>query len=396
MHTLGVPAWFPSETPRRVAAAFGRWRFLALVEWSAVAATSLWLAIMGVTAPLYNWDLINYVAAAYTSAGLSGRALSERVYADVRAEVGPTTFATLVTGEYRQAVWRDPEALRQQVPIARIRVFYVALMQLLHRAGASLPQATYVISAAATAGAALVLGMLCRTLGLSPLLVPLVVASCGYVRLARLSTPDALACLGALTTMWLWLSGRAGAYLVAALLPLVRSDFVLLPALLAAVDVVAARRRAVAMVAALVAGGIYLWVNVMAGGYGWRMLLHLTFIVGAFPYPERLPLSSDLGPYLRVYWRGVLSVLGHPHVLIYAGALVAYWQTRLRHPMPQGQAGALGVMTAFVAVHWLFFPVYGERFFSAPASVVLLVLVAHVWRLLGAQPGPAAPAATTT
>lgn len=360
-----------------------------------VLLTAVALAVTGATRPLYNWDLIAYVAAAYTPEGLSGRVLSDRVYQDVAAEVGPAVFATLVEGEYRETVWRDPEALRQQLPIARVRVGYVSLMRWLHGAGWTYPRASYLISAAATAGAAIVLGLLCRTLGLSPLLVPLVVVSCGYVRLARLSTPDALACLGALTAIWLWLSARTAACVVAALLPLVRSDFVLLPVLLAVADVVAARRRTAALAAALVAGALYLWVNAVAGGYGWRMLIHLTFILGASPYPDRVALARDLGPYLQVYRRGAWSAVTHPHALIYATAIVTWWRTRRRDPIPPEQAAALGVMTGFVAIHWALFPVYGERFFSAPASVVLLVLVAHLWRLAqGDRPlGP--PAAAT-
>lgn len=368
-------------------AAVDRAPYRRAIEWSVVAITAAVLGVVGVTRPLYNWDMIGYVAAAYTSAGLSGRALSEQVYRDVEAEVGPTLFATLVQGEYRETVWRDPEALRQQLPIVRIRVAYVALIGLLHGAGATYPQATYIISAVSVAAAVIVLGLLCRALGLSPLFVPLVALSCGYVRLARLSTPDALACLGALLAMWLWLTRRRAAWVVAAALPLVRSDFVLLPVLMAASEWRTGRWR-VALTSALVATGLYAAVNAAAGGYGWRMLIHLTFIVGAFPYPERLPLTSSGDAYLQVYLRGARSVIQHPHGLIYGSALVAWWRTRRRTPMPEAQAAALGVMTAFVASHWLLFPVYGERFFSAAASVVLLVLVAHLWRLAQGQARP--------
>lgn len=358
---------------------------IAAAGWFVALATTVLVGAVGAMKPLHNWDMISYVAAAYASEGLAGRELSDRVYADVAAEVGPDAFSTLVEGEYRATVHRDPESLRQQLPITRIRVVYVALVRLAHAAGATYPQATYLVSAVAAAVSVILLSLICRSLGLSLLLVPLVVLWGGYIRLARLSTPDAITCLVALLVVWLLLTKRPLAYAVAALLPLFRSDFVLLSVLLAAFGWLDGR-RVVALVSALTGVALYLGLNAAFGGYGWRTLVNVTFIVGAHPYPETMAVVPGIEPYLRAYWRGVGTILRHHHILVYAGVFLLFWSRAGRQAMPREQLAALGVMAAFMAGHWLLFPVYGERFFSSAASTVLLVALAHlsrVWPLSG-------------
>jgi hypothetical protein len=224
------------------------------------------------------------------------------------------------------------------------------------------------------------LGLICRSLALSPLVVPFVVVSCGYVRLARLSTPDAITCLAALLAVWLILTRRQAAQAVSAVLPLFRTDFVLLSVLLAAYGWFDGRRTS-ALVSGLSAFGLYLVVNAAVGGYGWLTLINFALILGAYPYPESMPIADRVEPYLDVYLRGAWTIVRHPHILIYSGAALLYWSRTGRRAMPREQAATLGIMGAFVASHWLFFPVYGERFFSSAASVVLLVVLAHVQRL---------------
>lgn len=356
------------------------------MEWFVALATALIVGAAGVATPLYNWDLINYVASAYAWEGLTGRPLSDRVYGDVAAEVGPNVFGALTQGDYRATVHGDPEALRQQMPIVRIRVVYLGLMRLLHAAGATYPQATYLVSAAAASAAVLVLGLICRSLGLSLFVVPLVVVSCGYVRLARLSTPDAITCLATLLMVWLVLTRRPAAHAVAAVLPLVRTDFVLLSMLAAAYGWLDGRRTT-AVASAFVAVSLYLGLDTMNGGYGWRTLVNVTFIGGAHPYPKTMPLATGVRPYVDAYLRGAWSILRHPHVFIYGAAVGVLWPTARRRTLPREQLAILVIMMAFVASHWVLFPVYGERFFSAPASAVLLVVLAHLSGAAPALPG---------
>jgi len=61
---------------------------------------------VGVIRPVYNWDIIGYVASSYYKDGFRGKELSEKTYNDIKAEVGKETFESLTKGYggYRENV----------------------------------------------------------------------------------------------------------------------------------------------------------------------------------------------------------------------------------------------------------------------------------------------------
>ena len=71
---------------------------------------------IGITRPAHNWDMIGYMASAYYQDGVRGGDLSIKTYKDLKVEVGDAYFDEFVKGDYREGVYRDPEALKQQIP----------------------------------------------------------------------------------------------------------------------------------------------------------------------------------------------------------------------------------------------------------------------------------------
>jgi hypothetical protein len=165
--------------------------------------------------------------------GLRGDALPARTYADVKDETRPEVFTTLTTAdEFRRSVYQSSAALQEQLPFYSIRVVYVELMRGLAVTGIAYPKATYVLGALFSALSVVALGIICLRTQLSACVVPLVVLATGSLQLATFSTPDSLAVFGALLATLACMSGSAWVYLLAALLPALRTEFIVFSGLL--------------------------------------------------------------------------------------------------------------------------------------------------------------------
>lgn len=159
-----------------------------------IIATAATILIYGIMKPEYNWDMIAYVAAAYYKDDYRGVDLTRETYGDIKKEVNAKRFSKLIIGEYRETVFRDPASLEQQLPFYSLRVAYIELIRLFKRFGLSYTKATYVISAIFASLSVLVLGLIILEAAVSIAILPFIVALTGYFEIARLSTPDAMAC----------------------------------------------------------------------------------------------------------------------------------------------------------------------------------------------------------
>lgn len=347
-----------------------------------VAACAVAVGLYGLLDPVNNWDLVGYIASALHGDGMTGAALHRETYEELRAAIPPERFQLLTTnGLYARGVFADPAALEQQLPFYRIRVVYVWLVGALGSLTGSLAQATYLISAASAAGLSVLAGVLMRraTPGLAWPVTALMLAAALYLGavplLARLSTPDALYGLGALAALALFDRARMAALLIVALLPLIRTDAVLLAALLFVLMLVERDRDPRHYAALTVSAGLYLWVNAAHGHYGHLTLLNFALIPGQrSPYPAGIEIVRDPAVYLDVYRMQALSMLTRwvPWVLLAGGlAVAAGWRRTGRI----GSAGRLTLLAiAYAILHFAAFPLGEVRHYS----VALLTCCVHV------------------
>jgi hypothetical protein len=202
-----------------------------------------------------------------------------------------------------------------------------------------------------------------------------IVLATGFVELARLSTPDALAMAMALLTLLLMLKANPWSLAAAAFLPLARTDFVLLSLLACGYAFFSGRRRGaqVAIVGSLLA---YVLANRLVGGYGWLTIFNFT-LVRLTPYPAALVPSHAPMDYIRPYGIMLLDLAKNPHVLIYiAAVLVLYRQRALLRTA--GFGPLVVVCLLFVALHLMLFPAYMARFFVFAAAFCCVWIVGNL------------------
>jgi hypothetical protein len=339
-----------------------------------LAAAYVFLA--GVTRPFHNWDMIAYVAAAHFDDGLRGEALRDRTYGDVRNEVGADTFERLVgrpgDRDYRRTVFEDPRALEQQVPLYSIKVTYVGLIRAAGRLGLSYPKATYWISALFSGLSVVILGALAHRVRLHALVVPLVALVAGYVPMARLSVPDAPACFFSLLAVLLALRRSGWLYAVSAILPLLRTEYLILSGLLMAHECLGSGRRRNALLSLAFSVGGYLAVNALRANYGWVTLFNFTMITGPTPFPAEMSVSTSLADYLAPYPSLALALLNSYQLLTYCLAAYAIVTGFGRHRGSREFRLLLVIPLVFLAARLALFPHYEERYLCFPISAMLI------------------------
>jgi hypothetical protein len=342
------------------------------------AFVALCVLALGVKKPYDNWDMIGYVAAALSADGHRGADLNTATYEAVKSEVGAATFAQLVQqGDYRQTVYRDPLSLQQQLPFYRHRILYVGVIRTMHAAGINVARSTYIASAVFAALSVVVLALVGRETGAPIGVLPLVVVFSGLLDVARLSTPDAMACCVALLSVYALMRESALVFVVAAMLPLVRTEFLLLALLIFAHAFVFGRRRP-ALVAAAVACALYGFAAKTSGDYGWLALFNFS-LIHKTAYPAQLVMSHNLVDYLRPYVLMAYDLPAQP-LFVLCGLAIAVLLMRGRDQSAaewRFSSAIYVIPIAFAVMHVMLFPEITYRFFAFVTAVLPMGLLGN-------------------
>lgn len=380
------------RTVRSVSAAA---RYLVLL------ATMAGVLLLGIGKPLHNWDMIGYAGSAYQLDGYRGQALLDRTYRDVRSEVDADTFQTLTRGEhesdrhYRETVASDPKALSEQLPFYSIRVVFVEAIRFVGRLGTTYSKATYVVSAIASALAVFALSRILLASGVHFAVLPVLTLVSGLPEVARESVADAPAILVALLCVWALLRGSAMSFVCAAILPLMRTDYIIISCLILAVEFVSGKRVAatIAMALSIVA---YLAVNRASGNYGWLTLVNFSALSHT-PYPAALTPSLNWKDYAKAYLFAIYDVtMGPEFGLLFIATYLLYSGLRRLGVSPavmprfifdecrrnRPLAGLYVVPVLYALSHVALFPHYeghgyDERYFVFCVALVFVWILAR-------------------
>ena len=348
-----------------------------------IIATATVILIYGIMKPERNWDMVAYVAVAYHKDGYRGSDLTRETYGDVKNGVSAKKFSKLVAGGYRETVYREPASLEQQLPFYSPRVVYIELIRLFKHLGLSYTKATYVISAIFASLSVLVLGLIILEATVSIAILPPVVVLTRYWEIARLSTPDAMACFFSLLGIYSLLGKGKLVFFVAAILPLIRTDFILLSGLLM-IFTYRQGDRFISLFSLLSAAAIYISVAKLTGNYGYLTLFNFTFIDSLNPYPANIVISRQIGDYLIPYGLLLQSLVSHPHTMVYVLALYLFWLHRDQVKGDKVHFYCFFVLPfVFTAAHMLLFPSDHFRFFVFSASLIFVWSLTAIAQLKG-------------
>jgi len=358
--------------------------------------------------PLYNWDMIPYVAIALLDAGQPADTLREKTYEIIKNSTAEEAHEFLFGGskykkdaynrgaDYRYMVANDSKIFSDQLPFYTVKPVYPALMSLLYRIGLDPVRASIAISATAYAAICLLLYVwitqwlnpalslpIAALLSLNPILTPL----------AQLATPDALSVfvllLGTFFVMETRFLRTGISIFIASVL--IRPEniiyaFIFL-AFLAAIRRLALTSCAIGL---CVAFGIYFAETRLSHNYGWATLFYFTFIDWRI-LEGALASSLGLSDYAYIYAKELFRLVFSRGAAFPVFALVFFGTILLKFDRPQPWRDPylhiVFLATVYAAARTAALPGEPDRTLAFPYMLITIAFIhACVFIKTGAKP----------
>lgn len=326
--------------------------------------------VRGILHPELNYDAIPYVALAKEMRGDGGKAEAYREFA---SRLGSSGFQEYVSGPYRERMYRDDAFFQVNLRFYTGRPFYIFLCSVVGSLVRSDVAATYIISAVAAALALLLSYVIAGAAGLvgnSRLAVPLTWITAGGLKLAGLSTPDALATFVSLLFVLTSITGpwkgvRAICLiLLAVLMVTTRAEYLLLVTILMLLEwLLEPRHRLIATLVVVGASSTYLVIQKILAPHGYVALVNFS-LIHQFPVPDLVPHWHG---YIPVAIHQILQILGENFeysLLPLAVSLLAIAWFRERRVRAAGEADEFSqralilsaALALYLVVHFAIFP----------------------------------------
>jgi hypothetical protein len=176
--------------------------------------------------PIYNWDILPYMALALNHSVSNSDSVHSRVYnvvheGQLKGEITNGTFGNLTKRiPFRVSCYENAHVFNAQLFYYRTKPLYNWLVWLLYSAGFSLIHATIIPSLAAAWGILLILyaWMSVYTRRITALVLTILVAMLpAFIELQNTSSPDALSAFLVLLTLYLLFTGKEKKWIWASL-----------------------------------------------------------------------------------------------------------------------------------------------------------------------------------
>ncbi len=250
------------------------------------------------------------------------------------------------------SVMDSPDHLAQLEPLYAIRPMYLELTGLVNRLGIPPQKAINSISAASL----FLIALLAYAATRNYLYAFLLMASPSVIIVGRLGGPDAVSSMAVAAACVVVLRKKLFAGVLLLMVSVwIRTDNVLI--VLVVLGWLAWNqqlKKVHAGVLSLVAVASVEWINTLSGNYGWKVLLHYSFIGGK--YPAEIKSGISFVQYLRTFAVNLESLF--PQLALWVLLALAAW--KLRHP---DRAFLVPVAIA-CALHYLLFPSAEGRYFT--------------------------------
>lgn len=340
-----------------------------------IGLSSLAIYFSSISKQAISYDMIGYVASAYTEDGFSGAELNDRTVQDIKNSVSEKKFKNFrEASEFWATVLTDPKSLQQIVPLYAMRIVYIELMRFVHLFDISYTTASIQISAFFGGMSVLILALIMIKVNLSIAILPVVILATNLLGVAELPSPDSLACFFALLSIYLLMTDSSIILFISAFMPLVRTDLILLSGILMLYlfFIEHKNRNKLAVIVSLVCSLVaFVFANNLHGNYGWLNLFNNHHIHPTL-YPADIVISGRLRDYILPYIWVIRDTLRNSHTAIYliAAAIFVYskrtgYDIKYKYPL-------FIIPFSYVLLHITVFPAYYERFFIFSILLILL------------------------
>lgn len=329
----------------------------------------------------YNWDMIAYIACANSFEQHDAELLHSSAFQETRNVVPAAKYAELAdeTGDsYRHSMSSDANAFSEQLPNYRTRLIYTGLIYLLSKAGVNIVFSTHLISGLAVCAAIGLLYLMSSTFLAKPLVyaVPLLALIFSILSLPILSTPDGLAFLAVIGSVYLYLKSRVIPLLI--ILPIiigVRTDLILFSIpLLFFIYLFDDKNKWKAALSAVSSIAVYFGLGAYFGYVGWSVIFYHSFIQLS-AHQISAPPTLTASQYFYILFRGSIILFFNKAFLVYAlisgYSFYLIWSRTMKTSVALKSSPAALTYVCFIytAVHFALFPSDWDRYFTATYMV---------------------------
>ena len=343
---------------------------------------SAYAVYLGVTKPVYNWDMIGYVGSVLASESNDAQQIHNQALEEVTAVTPEMFHATFLNNPLSN----NTGNFIRQIPFYDIKPLYVTAVTMLHQLGASLAEATWLVSAFFFIILAVAIGLWRPTkaphgVWLLAVIALMWLGNLPMQRLAGYSTPDAMAIAFLMVGFMAWWRNRSLAgFTIACLLAIfTRPDaLITVLALTLFFTLFARKERLLSMPHGVAIGvtmiGAYLALQNILGSVGWETLFYRGFINDNFDF-TKATVTITWEQYWRALAWGLEHIISNPRILALTALSTVALFCHYHHRQKEWLWFLLMGWGTF-AVRFALFPNWGDEryhFFS-----YLLIMMASI------------------
>ncbi len=329
-----------------------------------------------------NWDMLGYAASAINLENKDPAYIHDYVYTELRNYVSDEDFEKLTNGNnYRETMFKDPDAFIQQIPYYKIRIIFVGLIFILMSLGVNVFAAGHIISASAAALGFIIFFYAYKdiTKPIFWVLIPFFFVLCGVQDAGQGVSADTLAFLWFGLISYSFINKHWLVFPLLAISTLIRTDMVVFVALVLSYYLIFRQeQRSCSCVTAVVTAILYISVNKIVGNYGWSTVFYYVFISDMqATHPEEFSmLGLSMEQYLTTitkklstilyennFWIFVVNVFLQLILFFNLNSISLNKKEKLLILAKDPAISLTLISCGYIIVHYLLFPALWSRFF---------------------------------
>lgn len=329
------------------------------------------LAIVSVSKPDFNWDMLGYVAAAKHFEISDPQKLHQFVYENLKKFVSKDIYYDLTDGGVRKDWAENANDFYSLLPFYEIRPLYNLSILLLSKIGVNIFAATYLVSIFSV-----ILGIFILLFALKEkvnwfllYIFPFCLYLFCIVKIARLSTPDAMAFL--CVCIFIYLFSKERIKLLLAIIPIfvaVRTDLIIFNFIsIAIITFLYKNYRIRSFVSLLLTIVLYELINTLSHNYGYFTIFSFT-LIRIVNNPANINSAISISDYLRVLFHGLHGALTDAKFMSFV-SIILIGLFPLKALLKKDFSENKEIMVYFaisifyIFIHFILFPVMWSRFF---------------------------------
>jgi len=351
---------------------------------------AIMLAIVSVSKPSFNWDMLGYVASAKHFEIADAQTLHKFVYENLKKFVSKDVYSDLTNGGVREDWAKNANDFYSLLPFYEIRPLYNLSVLLLSKIGVNIFAATYLVSIFSV-----ILGIFMLLFALKDkinwfllYIFPFYLYLFGIVEIARLSTPDAMAFL--CVCIFIYLFSKERIKLLLAVIPIfvaVRTDLIIFNFIsIAIITFLYKNYRIRSFVSLLLTIVLYELINKLAHNYGYFTIFSFT-LIRMVNNPANINSAISISDYLHVLFRGFYEALIDVNFKFFVSIiLIGLFPLKVLLTKDFLENKEIMVYVAisifYIFIHFILFPVMWCRFFVGfytMGVVGILLLLSITW-----------------